>query len=361
MIGFIIILIILGYYIQQLSMKNSIEGLIYSIKTSKLKVEPLEEFEIITSVKNDKFRFISFLRFEEHFAPQTNILNKGAKFNTDIMGNLVHKFSTYMLPKSKLERRFRANLPARGLYVYKGELVKSGDFLGIHENIKYLDVLTEILVYPKAINMANMQNMLGGFLGDLSVRRFIMEDPVLTVGSREYTSSDPMKNISWKHSARTGKLMVKQFDYTVEATVSIMLDVNTKKMDEERKLIFEKCFSIARSVCEMLEQKGIKYDFITNATTCSALSSWDYVAEGLGRSHFNYILEGLSRASAYRCNESYQKTIEKLIKMQEIGRSTIIITPEKSLEKDYLANNLRAKTNGIVTTIYGEDVLVWNF
>ena len=45
-------------------------------------------------------------------------------------------------------------------------------------------------------------DVLSGFLGDVSVRRFIYEDPVLTTGFREYTGREPMKHISWTQSAR---------------------------------------------------------------------------------------------------------------------------------------------------------------
>jgi len=357
MIGFIIILIVLGYIVQNLSMKNAMTGIKYSIKTSKLTVEPDEEFEIITTVRNEKFRFISFLRVDEVFPPETNTFNTNAKLRLDtIMGTLSHTFSTYLWPKSSLVRKMNAALPSRGVYIYKGELMKTGDFLGVHENINYINISTEILVYPKPVNNADVSNILGGFLGDLSVRRFIMEDPVLTVGSRDYTSYDPMKNISWKHSAKLGKLMVKQFDYTVEPSVSILLDVNTEKFEQERKDLHEKCFSLARSVCEELENKGIKYDFLTNATTSDALSHWSYVAEGLGRSHFHYIAEGLARASAYRSTEGFAETIEKMKFKQEVGRSTIIITPEKDNEKLQLANELRSRTSGSVTFIYGEEL-----
>ena len=44
--------------------------------------------------------------------------------------------------------------------------------------------------------------MLGGFLGELSVNRYLYEDPILTAGYRPYTSGDPMRSIAWKQSVR---------------------------------------------------------------------------------------------------------------------------------------------------------------
>lgn len=58
--------------------------------------------------------------------------------------------------------------------------------------------------------------MLGGFLGELSVNRYLYEDPILTAGYRSYTSGDPMRSIAWKQSVQGQGLMVKKWDYTTE-------------------------------------------------------------------------------------------------------------------------------------------------
>jgi uncharacterized protein (DUF58 family) len=181
-----------------------------------------------------------------------------------------------------------------------------------------------------------------------------MEDPVLTIGARDYTGSEPLKQISWSHSAHTNRLMVKQFDYTVEPTVSVVLDLNSNYDEDDKEERLENCFSIARSVCEILESRGIQYDFITNAITGNALFKWSYMAEGLGRSHFFAILEGLGRAS-YMVTESFAATIEKIHAKRNMNRSTIIIMPERDQDKHYMADKLQEHGGGAVVFIYGED------
>ena len=80
----------------------------------------------------------------------------------------------------------------------------------------------EVVVIPPRCENSNVLRTLGGFLGDISVRRFILEDPLLTVGFREYTGREPMKSISWTQSARVGRPLVKQYDHTVDATVTVL-------------------------------------------------------------------------------------------------------------------------------------------
>ena len=88
----------------------------------------------------------------------------------------------------------------------------------------------------------------------------------------------------------------------------------------------EQCYSITRTVCETLEAKGIRYDFITNATTAGALGRWTSLEEGLGSRHLNTVLEGLGRAGYSRIM-SFDRLIARCMRRTDAGRGRIIITP----------------------------------
>ncbi|MCL2408263.1 MAG: DUF58 domain-containing protein [Oscillospiraceae bacterium] len=349
------ILIVVAAFFQFRAMRNALKGIGYSTLCSKLLVEPDEPLEMVTTISNTSRRFVPFIKLDEVLPRGTTVLDETIRTTIDIKENIRRMSSAYMMPRSKLERRLPISLPRRGRYLFRGAELSGGDFLGWNDEKRSFFALNEVVVYPKAAPVDNLDSVLGGFLGDVSVRRFIMEDPVLTVGAREYTGREPLKQISWTHSAKTARMMVKQFDYTVEPVVSVMLDVNTKKHLEEKEQLIENCFSLARSVCQLLEKKGIAYDFITNSTTGNALSSWSYMGEGLGRGHLFSILEGLGRAT-YDCIESFGTTIEKMKRHREGNRSVIIITSERDGNKHQAAHRLRELTGGSVTFIYGEDI-----
>ncbi|MCL2323664.1 MAG: DUF58 domain-containing protein, partial [Oscillospiraceae bacterium] len=136
---------------------------------------------------------------------------------------------------------------------------------------------------------------------------------------------------SWTQSAKVNRLMVKKFDFTTDPSVSILLNVECNTTGIVKELLIEKCYSITRTVCRIMEEKGIKYDFFTNSTTSNAISRWFYIYEGLGRKHFYTILEGLGRAH-YDFTEGFDKTIDKSIYRISSKRSTIIITPHKDFK-----------------------------
>ena len=355
MLVFLAILIAVAFFIEVKSINEALKGIDYTYTCSQPLVEPDETLEVITTISNKSSRFVPFIRLDELLPEEANVLSKSARIRRDEKGAQRHLSSVYMMPRSKLERRLTISFSRRGRYLFRGARVTGGDFMGLSDEMKQFFVLQEVVVYPKAAKVDDLLSILGGFFGDMSVRRFIMEDPVLTIGAREYTGREPLKQISWTHSARANRLMVKQFDYTIDPFVTVMLDVNTKSAGEVREQVLERCFSITRSVCQLLEDKGIPYDFITNATTGNTISSWSYKGEGLGRWHFFSILEGLGRAT-YDSTESFQSTIEKMKKHQTGNRSTIIILPERNAEKEKMVQRLQESGKGSAKLIYGEDI-----
>ena len=45
------------------------------------------------------------------------------------------------------------------------------------------------------------------------------------LGYRGYTGREPLKDISWKQTAKLGELMVKNHDFTVDVDTAILVDM----------------------------------------------------------------------------------------------------------------------------------------
>jgi len=325
MITLIIVLFIVIAVAQIRSINNALKSVIYDCYFSKLLVEPGEEFEITIIVTNKSRAFIPFIKIEQLFPSE--IIIKGLKHNkTANPKAYIHHVSTlYLMPRSKYIKRMRASFPHRGRYIFPDAYLRVGDFLALGDKaISHKYQHLEIVVYPKSIGIRDIDKAMSGLMGDISVRRFIMEDPIMSVGFREYTGREPMKAISWNQSAKTGKLMIKQYDYIVEAFISVILDVegNVLEGGSEKK---ELAFSYTRSLCEHLEFRGMKYDFLTNATTADASSRWSYKPEGFGMPHFSVIMEGLGRAS-HNHVEGLNTLYEKFVSKKTHDRFVILIS-----------------------------------
>ena len=54
--------------------------------------------------------------------------------------------------------------------------------------------------------------------------------------------------------------------HTSEPAVSVLLNADGPRSPEHSERM-ERCFSLARTVCRVLEERGIGYDFTTNASS----------------------------------------------------------------------------------------------
>jgi len=314
--------------------------------------EPDEEFDICIRTENRSRRFVLFLRVSTTF-PKDVVPRPGLSGVTrDVWGNFGVTFSAWLRPWQRLERKIPVTVSRRGRYVLRPLTLTGGDFLGLKEQTKDCDRFSEVVVPPREAPMDGFREMFGGFMGQVSVNRFILEDPVLTLGAREYTGREPMKMISWKQSARSGGLMVKKYDYTLEPTVSVVLNVDTSAPDSEELL--ETCFSRARSVCAQLEKRGVKYDFTSNAVLAGDQTEQGSLGEGLGPRHFSGVLEHLGRATA-QPSLSASKLIEKEARRHgAAGR--ILITPGGEPEDIRALNRLREASGGNLLVLRAKEV-----
>ena len=320
-------------------------------------VEPDQEFHIVISLKNLGRGFIPFLRIKEYIPAAMDLRMEGENVIRDAQGGLSVLYTAWLRPRQELLRYIPVSVPKRGRCFLREMVVSGGDFLGIHERSRNFNCYAEVVAVPRPAPEQAVGEVLGGFLGDVSVSRFIFEDPVLTLGYREYTGREPMKMISWSQSARGTGLMVKKYDYTLEPAVSVLVNVESTEDGSGEQI--ERCLSLARTVCETLETQGIQYDFATNAVIAGAMSDMSSMSEGLGGRHFTGILEALGRA-AYSTTVSADALAEKSAASgYGSARGRILVTPDRSALSPRALARLREAAGGNLLVIDASEVAPW--
>jgi len=355
MLIFIVILIIVIYFVQDWSKKNALKGITYEYRFSKKLVEPDEPLQLISTITNESRHFVPFIRMEESLPRGLEALSKKVYIREDMLGQLKYNSSIYLMARSRLNRKLMIKFAKRGCYQFHGADFLGGDFLGLIEKRRHFQQFREVVVYPKATEAPKLNEVMGAFLGDISVRRFIMEDPILTVGARAYTGREPLNQLSWKHTARTNQMMVKQFDYTTEMLVTVLLDISPVVGETIHEFECENCFSLTRGVCQYLEKKNIEFEFISNSRLDGAALDLQRLSRtGMGKSHLHLILEKLGRAT-YATFETFDEMVETLASKQHQNRSTIIVTPKRDVQKEQVAKKLAQDGTSQLIFIYGSD------
>ncbi|MFB2554191.1 DUF58 domain-containing protein [Herbiconiux liangxiaofengii] len=124
-----------------------------------------------------------------------------------------------------------------------------GDPLGLmRREIRWTDPV-DLFVHPKTVSLGGSSS---GFLRDLEgvESRIITDNDVSFHALREYVPGDDRRYIHWKTSARTGKLMVRQFEETRRSHLAIALSTNRVDYSpaEDGEEEFELAVSVAGSL-----------------------------------------------------------------------------------------------------------------
>jgi uncharacterized protein (DUF58 family) len=78
---------------------------------------------------------------------------------------------------------------------------------------------------------------------------------------RDYVPGDDRRHIHWKTTARTNKLMVRQFEETRRAHLAVSLSINTDEYSSEQE--FELAISVAASIGRQAIREQRELDVLT--------------------------------------------------------------------------------------------------
>jgi hypothetical protein len=250
---------------------------------------------------------------------------------SDTGTSVKHHF--YLPAHSVFSAKVSISLSRRGLHDLGQYFLETGDFLGVYPIISNDRIGKRIVCTSEKYVPGELQ-FPGGELGDVSVKRFIMDDPTMLLGYREYTGREPMKQISWKQTAKTGRLMVRRNDFTSDHVATVLVNMYSSLRPQ-----LEDCLKLVRTVCEQLEEEKIPYELMSNGDLLS-------VPEGIGREHLFFILRrlGLSRLAGFT---GFGSLVDRCIRRRRGNSCYIVITPaagpaEKALI-DYLGAHVDSR------------------
>lgn len=155
---------------------------------------------------------------------------------------------------ASLGGRERGRWTARTLCTQRGRFrlgpttLISGDPFGIIRMSRQVASTSEILVYPQTVDLPNFRLPSAELPGGQATRArtFNVTPNVATV--REYAPGDSMNRIHWRSTARTGRLMVKEFELDPSADVYLVLDM------QERAVVTDARVAAARPTGDEREQ-----------------------------------------------------------------------------------------------------------
>lgn len=307
--------VILGI-VEIISRRDDFRNLYVHFSLDTNLTEPGEVVTLRYTVRNTGILPVMYgglsLRLDTNFAPQEDEAFMKRYTVTDFAGaRISHHF--FLPPKRQFSGRVRFSVRRRGLYDLGRYYLESGDFLGLSPKVRAGNLELRIICTAATCEVPSV-NALGGELGMVSVRRFLYDDPTMVLGYRDYSGREPLKQISWNQSAKTGRLIVRQNDYTADHAAVVVVNI-----DPTSRRLMEHCLSLTSTVCRMLEEQKIPYAMQSNGDLFS-------LTEGLGTSHLFFIQRriGLSRLTGYT---RFSNAVDACLRMKKPSRTYIVITP----------------------------------
>jgi uncharacterized protein (DUF58 family) len=145
-------------------------------------------------------------------------------YNRDNRTNISHNLSLGWY--NRITRRYPVHCNRRG----GPTRIRSGDLFGIFSRESHIMKQHYLIVYPKMVPLEQLGIPSRQLFGDIRTRSHIFEDPVLTMGIRDYQFGDSLKRVHWKATARTRKLQTKIFELTTTTDIALFLDVRTTNL-----------------------------------------------------------------------------------------------------------------------------------
>lgn len=326
----IVFFIVIVFTLNYISTKYIFKGISYSRNISKHIVEVREQFNIEIEVENDRYLPATFLQVVERFPDTFEYMTT---VNAEkIKGYLIHTSTLFIMPHKRVTRIYNVCCNHRGYYDFNNHdvTINEGDLVGANIYNKTLPYKNELIVLPEKSDINSELIPYGSYVGNMSVKRWILEDPVMIIGVREYTGVEPQKNIHWNSSLKCGNLMVKEFDHTTDSKVIIMFNMECLMpfplaLPDKEKNKIERCISIVRGFIEELAEKGMSYGFATNAVIKGGENE-NFVPPAFGQNYMYHMFENLGRI-VYELKQKFVDFLEDTSDKLDKSISLVIVTP----------------------------------
>ena len=215
----------------------------------------------------------------------------------------------------------------RGVYELGPVTVTAVDPLGLFRFERRFGRQDTVLVYPSAPELPNFYIPPANLPGEGRFHRRTHTVTPTVASVRPYTTGDSYNRIHWPATARTGELMVKQFELDPSSDIWIVLDLERSVHvgdgdDSSEEIAVSICASIARY-------------FIAANRSVGLISFGEKLSveePDRGQNHYTRILESLTHARAFG-----NVTLSALLleESRRFGRHTTVVVVTPSTDKSW--------------------------
>lgn len=189
-----------------------------------------DEIELVEEIANRKLLPIPWLRSDFN----TSKWLEFAETRSVITDQTRYVVSFFMVKSHcKVIRRWKVKCLRRGVFAVDRVSLGITDLLGVHMLSQTIYPHAAITVLPSPVSTEELDYSVCHPVGEVEVRRHLIADPFLIAGTRQYMPGDPMNHINWTATARSQELMVRQFSYSSNPSLTVILNIQSREFEHE--------------------------------------------------------------------------------------------------------------------------------
>ncbi len=286
-------------------------------------------------VSNRKFLPLSWLQVRDRVSTALPI----DEVNLPATGRATAEMRTFWSLKwyEEAGKSFHVQAVQRGFYEYGPARLETGDLFGLFRSVKIIEEPQTLIVYPRLVPVVHLGLPAKEPFGDRRAPRFTFEDPIRTVGVRDYRPEDDFRRVHWKASARRQTLQTRVLEPASSHNLVVFLNAATLEQHWRGVLleVMEQAISIAGSICYYSLERRWPTGLVVNAALPHSDQSIK-VMPGRSPTQITTIMEMLAAVTPF-----VTAPIEQLIASESPklpwGSTLVIVTP---LVTDALAATL---------------------
>jgi len=315
-----------------------------------------DRVELIEQLSNEKWLPVPWLRVESLLSTHLHFqkLDNFAVSSGQLYQN--HKSFFSLLPYTKITRKHHITCAKRGWYKLQTVTLTGGDLIGMSMSSQQISLDGQFLVYPRPAEVPVHELPYHSWQGDQSVRRWIISDPFVIAGVRDYQAGDTYKQINWKATAKTGQLQVHQHDFTADRRLMIYLNVDDAEgmwRSVTDHALIERGIEWAAGAAEAVIQQGMEVGFATNMPIVGSRESVKLEPHS-GHEHLIGLYETMAKLEIER-SELFDYLLESEVQSGFSERDVLIITAYWNEKFEMLAERLRYNGNAVAVWILKEE------
>lgn len=297
-------------------------GLEYRCEFSSSEAHEGDSLYLIETVYNKKLLPVPWMKVDIHssrwldFAGTCSVIAQDSRRVT----------SSFILKGyQRITRRWKLKCLKRGVFTTENVTLVSGDLLNFNVVSIPARVDVSLTVYPEIIDLEDVFIPVNFLQSEHIVRRWIVDDPFIIAGAREYTGSEPLNRIHWPATAREGRLMVRKNDFTSRTSLTILLNMQSKLYeytDIIDKDIIELGIKAAATLLDRALKSGTTVRMGSNGCISGEQERMIFTGEAADREHIGGLLLILAQLTMKTVRD-FEEFLDS--RLYEIDNSEIVL------------------------------------